>query len=147
MSEPLTPDAVGPVDVAVIMFEGNTFNGNIAPALAELHGNGTVRILDLAFVLKSQDGNTRVVEVEDADVAEMFAAIQDDPVDLLNDSDLEQIASELDPDTSALVVVWENTWAAQMADAVRKSNARLAAMIRIPHEVVVAAVAAAQEEE
>ncbi len=46
----LTPDSIGPVDVAVILFEGNRFNGQVAPAIAELQDSGVVRIIDLAFI-------------------------------------------------------------------------------------------------
>ena len=67
------PDTVGPVDVAVVLFEGNNFNGDVAPAIAELQQNGTVRIIDLAFLTKSADGEAAFVEVEDAGVSDAFA--------------------------------------------------------------------------
>ncbi len=66
MTEALNPDTLGPVDVAVILFKGNEFNGDVAPAIADLHDQGIVRVIDLAFVTKDPDGNAAVVEVEDA---------------------------------------------------------------------------------
>ena len=95
MTAALRADSIGPVDVAVIAFEGNEFNGDVAPALAELHDSGTVRVIDLAFVRKEDDGSTSFVEVEDADVADAFARVNGEPFDLLSDEDLTEIASGL----------------------------------------------------
>jgi len=135
-------DTIGPVDVAVIVFDGNDFNGDVAPALAELHDSGTVRVVDLAFVRRDADGLVSVVEAQDADVADTLAGVAGSQTDLLNDADLDELAGRLEPGTSALVIVWENTWAARMATAVRKSNGRLAMFDRIPHENVLRAFAA-----
>ncbi len=55
MPAALQPDTIGPVDVAVILFEGNEFNGDVAPALSDLNDSGTVRVIDLAFVSKEKD--------------------------------------------------------------------------------------------
>lgn len=146
MARALGPDDIGPVDVAVIVFDDNEFNGEIAPALAELHDSGTVQILDLAFVAKGEDGKTVVIEVEDSSAAERFDGLSEE-LDLLNDEDLDYFAADLEPGTSALLVVWENTWAKRVAGAVRDNNGRLAGMMRIPHETVAAAINALQDEE
>src|SRR5660397_293285 len=79
----LDPETIGPVDVALIVFEGNDFTGDVAPALAELHDSGTVRVIDLAFVRKEADGTTSSIEVGDADVADEFERVNNtefDPV-------------------------------------------------------------------
>jgi hypothetical protein len=136
------------VDVASFVFPGNQFNGDVAPALAELHETGIVRIIDLAFVIKGADGHTESIEVEDAEVADAFARISNGQLDLLSDADLEMMADSLEPNTSALVVVWENSWAARIGAAVRGSGGYLAAMERIPRDVVMGALAAlAMDEE
>ena len=130
------------MDVAVILFEGNKFNGDVAPALIELADRGTVRIIDMALVVKEIDGSTAFLEVEDAEVAAAFAGLEDEHLDLLSDEDLMEAAAGLDAGSSALVIVWENSWAARLASAVRESNGRVIAMERIPHENVLRAVAA-----
>lgn len=84
MSLAIDPDSVGPVDVASFVFPGNQFNGDVAPALVELHDSGIVRIIDLAFVVKDADGNTESIEVEDAEVADAFARISNGQLDLLS---------------------------------------------------------------
>jgi len=145
MPAALDADSVGPVDVAVIVFEGNKFSGDVAPALAELNDNGTVRIIDFAFVRKEADGSASVVEAGDAEVAEQFD-FHATRFDLLSEEDLVGFADELEADSSALVVVWENSWAARLAAAVRASHGRLISQERIPRETVLRAIAALDEE-
>jgi hypothetical protein len=147
MAAVLSPDSIGPVDIALVVFEGNNFNGDVAPALAELNDSGTVHIIDLAFVSKDADGNTTVIEVEDADVADAFAGLTGERLDLLNDEDLDIMAADLDPNTSALIVVWENSWMARVGAAVRDSGGYLAGMTRIPADVVAAAIQALAEDD
>ncbi|MFZ2012628.1 MAG: DUF6325 family protein [Nocardioides sp.] len=146
MSVTLKPDQIGPVDVAVIAFVGNQFNGDVAPALQELNQSGVVRIVDLAFVLKDEDGTVSSVEVEDAELADVFSSVYGDQFDLLSDDDLAVIGHQLDPNTSALVVVWENSWAARLAAAIRDSHGTLIEQERIPRETVLRAIAALDEE-
>ncbi|HPE14052.1 MAG: hypothetical protein H6524_12335 [Actinobacteria bacterium] len=146
MADIPNPDSVGPVDVAVVLFEGNRFNGEVAPALAELQQSGTVRIIDLAFLTRDADGNAGFIEVEDAEVADAFAGISESQLDLLNDEDLMSMAEGLDPNSSAMVVVWENTWASRLAAAVRGSGGEVISYLRIPRETVVAAIEALEEE-
>ncbi|WP_419996284.1 DUF6325 family protein [Streptomyces boninensis] len=147
MPSKLQADTVGPVDVAVIGFEGNHFTGDIAPALLELQGNGTVRILDLSFVSKDGEGAVSTVEVSDSAVAAAFAQVTEDEFDLLSDEDLKLAAEQLPLESSALVVAWENTWAARLARGVRDSQGRVLFMERVPHDDVVRAITALDEEE
>ena len=113
---------IGPVEYGVIAFPGNKFKGEIAPALEELVKSGTIRILDLAFVLKDKDGNVTGFELEDAgsEVLKAFEALTHDRDGLINDNDLKDIGAALDPNSSAAVLVWEDVWATKFADAVRK---------------------------
>jgi uncharacterized membrane protein len=143
----LDVDKIGPVDVAVILFEGNKFNGDVAPALAELNGNGTVRIIDLAFVRKDVDGTTAVIEADDAEVVGAFERVYDTQFDLLSDEDLEEITDGLEPGSSALVIVWENSWAARIAAAIRDSHGQLIAEDRIPRQKVLRAIADLERDE
>jgi len=134
------PQTMGPVDVAIIVFEGNDFNGQVAPALADLQQSGTVHILDLVFIYRAEDGTTSIVELADSDVAADFESVSSDDLDLLSEEELNEAAEGLDPGSSALFIVWENTWAAEFATAVRQSGGRLAGFERIPHDILVAAL-------
>lgn len=142
MLSELSADTVGPVDVAVIAFEGNRFNGEIVPALRDLQQDGTVRILDLTFVRKAGDGSVDVVELTDPAVAQEFGPLADARFDLLSDEDLRTVAEELPPESSAAVVAWENTWAARLGAAIRGSGGEITMLERIPRAAVAEAVAA-----
>jgi hypothetical protein len=136
----IDPDTIGPVDVAVIGFSGDAFHGEIAPALTELAESGIVRIIDLAFVGKAADGSAVSMVAIDPEVEAAFAKFADDQHDLLSEEDLLQVAESLDPATAALMIVWENSWAARLAQAVRGANGVLISQDRIPHDVVVRAI-------
>ncbi|MFI0942866.1 DUF6325 family protein [Streptomyces sp. NPDC021020] len=146
MPDTLAADTVGPVDVAVIAFPGNQFNGDIAPALRDLQDKGTVRVLDLTFVRKDPGGTATVVELADSGLADAFEKVTGQDFDLLSEEDLAVVAEGMPPSSSALVVVWENVWAARLAAAVRGSKGQVASLQRVPHETVAAAVEALDQE-
>jgi uncharacterized membrane protein len=133
---------IGPVEYGVVAFPGNKFKGEIAPALEELVKSGTIRIIDLAFVLKDTEGNVAGVELEDAgsEVLRAFEAITHQRDGLISDNDMQEIGAALDPDSSALVIVWEDLWATRLAEAVRNAGGVVVDMQRVPYELVQAAI-------
>ncbi|MGI9007610.1 MAG: DUF6325 family protein [Streptosporangiaceae bacterium] len=141
----LQTDHLGPVDVAVITFDRSEPSRDLAPVLADLQANGTVKVIDLAFVRKLADGTTSIVELADEGVASAFERITQDQVDLLSEADLSELAATLAPASSAMVVVWENSWAARFALAVRASHGQVAMLERIPPENVERAITALEE--
>jgi len=145
MSELLRADSMGPVDVAVIEFDGGDVDSEVASALANLQDSGTVRIIDVAFVSTSVDGSVSIMELADDGAGDDFCEITDSPVDLLSESELRDLGRTLAPDSSAMVVVWENCWAARFASEIRESHGRLSILERIPHENVERAIAALGE--
>jgi hypothetical protein len=136
---------VGPVEYVVIAFPGNRFRGEIAPELRNLVASGTVRILDLTFVKKGEDGSVSYVELDALDPVEasVFDDIEGEVGGLFSHEDLELIAEELVPDSSAAVLVWEDTWAAAITGAIRNADGELLAHERIPAAVVEKALEAA----
>ncbi|ROO90012.1 hypothetical protein EDD29_7725 [Actinocorallia herbida] len=142
MREELTAESMGPVDVAVILFRGSRFNGDVAPSLLELQESGTIRIIDLAFVSRAADGSVIATEVSESEFAARFGGLTTEQLDLLSDGDLDQVGAGLEPGDSALVVVWEHTWARRLSDAVRGSRGEVVSLERIPREVVATALAA-----
>jgi uncharacterized membrane protein len=142
----LDANAIGPVDVAVIRFDSDKWSDDVAPALSELDHSGTVHIIDLAFVRKDADETVSCLEATDERVAGAFAGLADTRFDLLSDSDLDKIADELDPGSAAMVIVWENSWAARLAAALRGSGGQMVAQERVPRERVLQAIAALDEE-
>ena len=145
MSGTLQSEKIGPVDVAVIAFQGSDFDAGVTPALTELQKSGTVHVIDLAFVRKDADGNTSIIELADECVSEVFDQITDSQFDLLSEADLTDIAGSLDPSSAALVVVWENSWATKFASAIQESHCRVAMLERIPRDNVERAITALEE--
>jgi hypothetical protein len=134
-------DEIGPVDYMIVAFPGNEFRGEIAPALADLVEAGTIRIIDLAFVGKDTDGEILAFEVSDLDpeVREGLEKIGIEVSGLFNEDDLMSAGEELEPNTSAALLVWENVWARDVAQKMRDAGGVLLDFERLPHEVVQAA--------
>src|SRR5918993_1826721 len=88
----------GPIEYGVVAFPGNQFKGEIAPALGDLVKSNTIRILDLAFVMKDAEGNVVGVELEDAgsQVMQAFESITFQRDGLISDDDMAEIGTTLD---------------------------------------------------
>ena len=134
-------DEIGPVDYMIVAFPGNEFRGEIAPALADLAEAGTIRIIDLAFVSKDADGTVAGFELSDVDeeVRRGLEALGLEATGLLGEEDLTDAAAELEPNSSAALLLWEDVWAAELAGALRQAGGELLAIGRIPHDVVMEA--------
>ena len=134
-------EEIGPVDYAIVAFPGNRFRGEIAPAIADLVEAGTIRIIDIAFVGKDQDGNAVAMELTelDPDVQEGLENMGIEVGGLFNEDDLMDVADGLEPNSSAALLVWENVWARKVAQAMRDAGGVLLDFERLPHDVVQAA--------
>jgi hypothetical protein len=133
MHEPL-----GPVEFLLLGFEGNRFNGAIAPALADLVSDGLVRLLDVAVVMKDADGETLILEMGELpqDVAEAVRAIAGEDRGLLSEADLRDVAHGLEPETTVAALLVEHLWASRFAMSVRAAGGELLMAERIPGDLV-----------
>ena len=141
-------DEIGPVDYAVIVFPGNEFKGEIAPALADLVEAGTIRLIDAAFISRDEQGKVFTFELTELapDVQEAFDALHIEVEGLFSDEELLAAGGDLEPNSSAALLVWENVWARKVAQAIRDAGGELVAFERVPHDVVQAAREFALEE-
>ena len=139
--------SIGPVEYMIVAFPGNRLKGEIVPALAELVEAGTLRIIDLAFVMKGADGVVVTAEMGDLDseVFKAFDALSPETMGLLNQEDLAAAGEELEPNSSAALLVWEDVWATKLRDAILNAGGELLDLERIPHEVVKAAMEFAEQ--
>ena len=135
---------IGPIDYVLIEFPGSQFNGQIAPSIIELVNNETIRLLDLVFVHKTEAGDIETLELSDVAPAEAgdLADIDVGYAGLLAEDDLAAAASIVEPGSSALLLVWENTWAAPLATAIRESGGQLVSSGRIPVNAIISALQA-----
>ena len=134
--------AVGPCDLIVVKFPGNKFRGEIAPAIAKLHERGIVHVIDALFAMKDEKGDLAVVELQDLDddgVLDVVAAVEVSGA--IGPEDVELAADGLEPNSSALLLLFENTWAAEVTQAMRNADGELLFMERIPAAVVEQALA------
>jgi hypothetical protein len=131
--------SIGPVEYIIVGFPGNKFNGHIAPELGKLIDSGTIRVLDLVFVMKDAEGAVQVLEFEDHDDVALFAALDGEVGGLIGEEDIAYVATELEPDSSAALLIWEDLWAAPFVAALRDSGAVLLEGSRIPHDLIEAA--------
>jgi len=136
---------MGPIDYILVEWPGRQPNGEVAPHLIDLVDRGLIRILDLAFVAKDEDGTVSGLELADlGDGAAELEVFEGASSGLISDDDLTEAAAALEPGTSAALLLFENTWAAPFAAAVRRSGGQLVASGRIPVEDVLAALDAAE---
>jgi Family of unknown function (DUF6325) len=141
-------DEMGPIDYLVVEWPNRQPDGEAAPILVDLVDRGLIRILDLAFLAKDQDGSVTTLETAAlAEQAEPLRELVGASSGLLSQEDAEEAASALEPGSSAAVLVYENRWAAPFAIALRKSGAQLVANGRIPVQAVLAALDAVEESE
>ena len=131
-------EEIGPVDYAVIAFPGNQFKGEIVPALTDLVDAGTIRIIDVVFVSKDEDGEVVTFELAELapDMQEALDALHIEVQGLFSDEELQAAGQSLELNSSAALLVWENVWARKVAEAVRRAGGTLLAFDRVPHEVV-----------
>lgn len=131
--------ALGPIEVLVVGFPGNQFNGEILPELERLVEAQTISIVDGLLLLKDADGDVEFIEFGEDDAnpdAARLAALMDQVDSLISDEDVDELAATLEPNTSAAMLVFEHTWAKPFRDAIVASGGVLAANFRVPGLVV-----------
>jgi hypothetical protein len=135
-------DEMGPVDYLVVEFPGNKMTGEGLPLLVDLVDRGIIRILDLVFVMKGLDGTVTGVALADldGDGALDLAVFEGSSSGLLDEDDIAEATGVLEPGSTAGILVYENTWAAPLAHALRRGGAQLVAGGRIPIPALVAAL-------
>ena len=136
---------MGPIDYLVIEWPGRQPTGEAMPHLVDLVDRGLIRLLDLAFIAKAEDGSVTRVEISDlGEAAEEFAVFVGVDSGLLSDEDTDEAAAALEPGASAALLVYENRWAAPFATAVRRGGGQLVASGRIPIQALISALDAAE---
>jgi hypothetical protein len=144
-----TIDQLGPVDWLVVEFPGTDYGkGRVAPYLQDLVDRGLVRVLDLVFLRKNKDGTLEMGEISNLDQSELgeLRASEAELAMVLSEQDVVDLAETIEPGNSAVVLVWENLWAAPFGSAVRHAGGQLVASGRIPTQAVLAAIEADAQE-
>ena len=139
-------DALGPISYLIVEFPGNRMTGEGLPILVDLVEQGLIRILDLLFVTRDDDGSLRAVELQDLDLDGQIdvAIFEGASSGLLDESDLADAASVIEPGSSAGILLFENRWARSFTQALRRGGAELVAAGYIPLDALAASLDAAE---
>jgi Family of unknown function (DUF6325) len=140
-----TAQSLGPVQMLVVGFDGNRFEGRILAELERLSEQNIVRLVDLLFVSKDESGAVTALEASDLGVdpggepgkhlatliglaAEGEGSGEPEPGD--DEYDLEQVwfvADEIPAGTAAAIVLLEHRWALGLREATQAADGELLA--------------------
>jgi hypothetical protein len=139
-------DTLGPISYLVVEFPGNKMTGEGLPILVDLVDRGLIRILDLLFVTRDDDGTATVLNLADIDGdgeldLTIFEGVSSG---LFDDDDVADAAATIAPGSSAAVLLFEHRWAGPFVDALRRGGAELVAAGFIPQDDMIAALDAAE---
>ena len=138
-------EEMGPIDYIVLEWPAQQPTGEVGPMIIDLVDRGIIRILDIAFMAKGEDGSVAALDLGGLNGGgQGFEEFEGASSGLLGQDDLEEAASVLEPGTSAAILVWENRWAAPVAVALRKSGGQLVASGRIPVQAILASLDAVE---
>jgi len=135
-------EALGPISYLIVEFPGNKMTGEGFEQLLGLVDRGLIRILDLVFVMREEDGTMRSIALTDLDHDGTLdlAVFEGAASGLLDQSDFDDAASAIQPGSSAGILVFENRWATEFVQALRRSDAQLVAAGYIPQDALVASL-------
>ena len=137
-------DSLGPVDYIVVEFPAgaSNFTGEMADELIALVEAGTIRLIDVLILTKSEDGTVDAIELSEIEQLGPLQAVEAQLAELLAEEDVAHLAAAMDPGSTAGVLIWENLWAARFASAARRSGGQLVADGRIPIQAIIASIEA-----
>jgi Family of unknown function (DUF6325) len=136
-------DELGPIDIVVIAYPPDApMTGEAAPLLVDLVERGIIRVLDVLFVTKNEDGTFSGFDARDLTEKGVgdFAVFEGASSGLLGDEDAAKVAEEIQPGSAAVMIVYENRWAGPFIAAVRRNGGEAVAFERIPVQAVIDAL-------
>ena len=139
-------EAMGPISYLVVEFPGNKMTGEGFPLLVELVDRGIIRILDLVFVTRETDGTVRAIDLQDLDHDGQLdlTVFEGASSGLLDESDLADAATVVEPGSSAAILLFENRWATPFTQALRRGGAEVVAAGYVPLDALAASLDATE---
>jgi uncharacterized membrane protein len=139
---------LGPIDYIAVGFEGNNFDGSVLEALAKATEQGIIRIIDLVLVIKDDEGNVAMAEIEDQeddlkDVSKLLGHTGDMP--LLTEDDIQKLGKKMNNNSSAGILVIEQLWAKDLKTALMNAGGELLDEGRIHPDIVTLAMEELEE--
>ena len=132
---------LGPIDYLAVEWPGRHVTGEGFRLLMDLVDHEIVRVLDLLFIAKGADGKVSKVDVADVEHSDALdERLWGLSSGLLDQSDIDEVASAIGPGSLAGILVYENVWAVPMWTAIDRSSARLVGAGRIVADELIAAL-------
>jgi hypothetical protein len=138
---------MGPISYLIVEFPGNKMTGEGFEILIDLVDRGLIRILDLTFVTRDEDGSLRALDLRkiDSDGSFDLTVFEGASTGMMDDSDFADAASVITPGSSAGILIFENRWATSFVQALRRADAQLVAAGYIPQDTVLASLDATED--
>ena len=123
----------GPIDFIIVEFQGNKFDGSILAEIEKATNDGAINVLDLALLTKNEDGEVAALDVTQIEDAVITTFITSNGItgDLIGDEDLDEAGELLENNTSAGLLIIEQTWAKGLKQAIINANGTLISEGRI----------------
>ena len=132
---------LGPIDYLAVEWPGRRVTGDGFRLLMDLVDREIVRVLDILFITKDADGQVSKVDVADVEHSDALdERLWGLSSGLLDQSDIDEVASAIGPGSLAGILVYENVWAVPMWTAIDRSSARLVGAGRIVADDLIAAL-------
>jgi hypothetical protein len=128
----------GPIDFLALEFKTDQLTGESLPELLKLVENKIIRVIDLVIIVKDQDGDVKVLEIEELapNMLAFFDPLEVEISGIIQVEDIEMIAEAMEDNTTAALLLFENLWAIKFGEAVTRASGRMVMYDRIPFEVV-----------
>jgi hypothetical protein len=140
-------DTMGPISYLIVEFPENKLTGEGFPILVDLVDRGVIRIIDLLFVACDMDGSIHAIDLRDLDNSGNvdLTVFEGASSGILDDSDMADAASVIQPGSAAGILIFENRWATSFVDALRRGGGQLVAAGYIPQDQIAASLDATED--
>lgn len=130
---------IGPVQMLVLAFDSDAkFEGKVIEQLSALESDSTIRILDLLFTLKDENGELVALDYQSESLGAIAGALlgfefegdetaaesQDTTQHAfgLSQADIENVGASLEPGQAAAFLLIEHVWARDLKRAIRDAG-------------------------
>ncbi len=138
------PETFGPIDLVVLEFPAGTTADATAAAIVDLVDRGVVRLYDILAVRRDADGAIELdLDALDGDL-DALAPLAGARSGLIGPEDLADAAAVLDPDTVAVVLLYENAWAVPFVAAAHGEGGQLVVSSRLTAQEILDALDAVE---
>jgi uncharacterized membrane protein len=134
----MSEENIVPLDYAIVGFRGNKFKGEIAPEIYRLADEGLIRIIDLVFISKDEQGQHTALELNDLSDEEyaQFVPLTEYIAPLFTPEDVDTLAAFVPAGNAAMIILWQNIWTEKLRRAVQNADGEILVHERVPAEVL-----------